>query len=219
MGTLQLASLSCHLPSHHLQMDSSMTSPPSTQSSYTHLSTSLPSGPHANHGTRNLLGPPQSNFSCRVQERKGLLPPPALQETSLFSKLQLQETQDAKSLPNNSCHHSIQPRTILSLHVQGPRGTGGPYGRNGVKPPLPKLSARSQAAASSPSPPPNPWGGPVSSCLCCPPRHFSFHSDSFPPSPTELTGHSWLGAAQRIPSPRTTPGSPCSSLHCLDERS
>lgn len=108
------------------------------------------------------MAPTPVTFPVGCRRGRARCPPQPLQETSLFSKLQLQETQDAKSLPNNSCHHSIQPRTMRGPRVQGPRGTGVPIAGMGSAPPPPQLPARTHAATSSPPPPPHPWGGPIS---------------------------------------------------------
>lgn len=90
------------------------------------------------------------------------------QETSLFSKVQLQETQDAKAPPNNSCPRCARPHIEVPQVSLQPRDVSAPI-------------CVHRAGVPQPPPPPLPWGQCFFRfCHPPPPLHFSFHSDSFP---------------------------------------
>lgn len=122
---------------------------------------------------QDLSHPHTVNFSGeqrggRARWRHAACPEPLprdLQETSLFSKVQLQETQDAKAPPNNSCPRCAQPCTEVPQGSLQPGDASAPICEHRAGVPQP--------------PPPLPWG----QCFfrfCHSPLHFSFRSDSFP---------------------------------------
>lgn len=128
----------------------------------------------------------------------------------MFSELQLQETQDAKSLPNNSCQRSSQPRTMHGPAAGTERHPGSPWPEWGQPPVAPH---REPGSRGQPPPPrPHPQGGLVSFFL--PPLNFSFRGDSFPLHWwSSWAVHGWLlhKVSHQPGPPRGHPGPPCAA--------